>query len=137
MNENIKVPMPTLERLSTYLRYLQDVQARGVHTILSADVERDTGVNAAQFRKDLSFFGEFGKPGVGYNVLELQQRIARILQVHREQPVVLVGAGNLGTALIGYPGLRRHGFVIAGVFDNSPKKIGQRLGVDIDALTTS
>jgi len=128
MNESIKVPMPTLERLSTYLRYLLDMQAKGVYTILSADVERDTGVNAAQFRKDLSFFGEFGKPGVGYNVLELQQRIARILKVHREQPVILVGAGNLGTALVGYPGLRHHGFAISAVFDNNPSKIGKRLG---------
>ena len=74
---NGKVPVPTLERLATYLRYLIDLQQDNVETISSAEVEEQTGINAAQFRKDLSYFGEFGKPGVGYNVTELQSRIAR------------------------------------------------------------
>lgn len=130
---NGKVPIPTLERLTTYLRYLIDLGAGGVETISSAEIERQTGINAAQFRKDLSYFGEFGKPGVGYNVAELEGRIARILQIHRVQPIVLVGAGNLGSALIGYPGLKEHKFHIVTAFDNDAKKIGKRLW-EIDVL---
>ena len=93
-----RVPVPTLERLATYLRYLIDLEQDQIKTISSSEVEDQTGVNAAQFRKDLSYFGEFGKPGVGYNVAELQSRIARILQIDQEQRVLLVGAGNLGAA---------------------------------------
>jgi redox-sensing transcriptional repressor len=124
---NGKVPVPTLERLATYLRYLIDLEHSNVETISSAEVESETGVNAAQFRKDLSYFGEFGKPGVGYNVLDLQNRIARILKINKEQRVILVGAGNLGSALVGYPGLKEHKFNLVAVFDNNYAKIGRKL----------
>ena len=126
-NGNGKVPVPTLERLATYLRYLIDLSLNNVETISSAAVEDETGVNAAQFRKDLSYFGEFGKPGVGYNVLDLQNRIARILKIDQEQRVLLVGAGNLGSALVGYPGLQEHKFNLVAVFDNNYAKIGRKL----------
>ncbi len=86
----VKVPVPTLERLANYLRFLHNLEQDRVETISSAEVERQTGINAAQFRKDLSYFGEFGKPGVGYNVSELNQRIARILQIDQEQRVIIV-----------------------------------------------
>ena len=122
-----KVPVPTLERLATYLRFLIDLGQSRVDTISSAEVERQTGINAAQFRKDLSYFGEFGKPGVGYNVLDLQNRIARILKIDREQRIILVGAGNLGSALVGYPGLKEHRFNLVAVFDNNYGKIGRPL----------
>src|SRR5205085_11883016 len=98
-----------------------------VETISSAEVEDETGVNAAQFRKDLSYFGEFGKPGVGYNVRELETRIAKILKIDQEQRVLLVGAGNLGSALVGYPGLKEHRFNLVAVFDNNYGKIGRPL----------
>jgi redox-sensing transcriptional repressor len=124
---NGKVPEPTLERLATYLRFLIDLEQSHVETISSAEVERQTGINAAQFRKDLSYFGEFGKPGVGYNVLDLQNRIARILKIDREQRIILVGAGNLGSALVGYPGLKEHRFSLVAVFDNNYGKIGRPL----------
>jgi len=124
---NGKVPVPTLERLATYLRYLIDLEHDHVETISSAEVEDETGVNAAQFRKDLSYFGEFGKPGVGYNVRELQNRIARILKIDQEQRVLLVGAGNLGSALVGYPGLKEHRFNLVAGFDNNYAKIGRYL----------
>ncbi len=126
-SHNGKVPVPTLERLATYLRYLIDLEQSHIETISSAEVERQTGINAAQFRKDLSYFGEFGKPGVGYNVIDLQSRIAHILKIDREQRVILVGAGNLGSALIGYPGLKEHRFNLVAVFDNSASKIGRPL----------
>jgi redox-sensing transcriptional repressor len=127
-----KVPTPTLERLTTYLRCLVDLGASGVRTISSAQIEEHAGVSAAQFRKDLSYFGEFGKPGVGYQVAELENRIARILQLHKLQPILLVGAGNLGSALASYPGLEEHKFHIVALFDTDPEKIGKRvLGMDI------
>lgn len=132
---NSKVPIPTLERLATYLRYLGDLEASQVHTISSTDVERETGINAAQFRKDLSYFGEFGKPGVGYNVIELGEGIARILRIDRDQSVIVLGAGNLGSALVGYPGLREHNFNVVGVFDASEQKIGRQLwGLEIQDI---
>jgi redox-sensing transcriptional repressor len=124
---NGKVPIPTLERLATYLRYLIDLENSNIETISSAEVEEETGINAAQFRKDLSYFGEFGKPGVGYNVAELQNRIARILKINQEQRMLLVGAGNLGSALVGYPGLKEHRFNLVAVFDNNFAKIGRNL----------
>ena len=130
-SNNGKVPVPTLERLATYLRFLIDLDQSNIETISSAEVERQTGINAAQFRKDLSYFfasfGEFGKPGVGYNVKDLQHRISRILKIDNEQRVVLVGAGNLGSALVGYPGLKEHRFNLVAVFDNNYGKIGRPL----------
>ncbi|HVK03913.1 MAG TPA: redox-sensing transcriptional repressor Rex [Armatimonadaceae bacterium] len=131
---NGKVPIPTLERLTTYLRCLIDLGAAGIDTISSAEIERQTGVNAAQFRKDLSYFGEFGKPGVGYNVSELESSIARILKIHKLQPILLIGAGNLGSALVGYPGLEEHKFHVVAAFDNDARKIGKRLGGGMDIL---
>lgn len=121
------VPVPTLERLATYLRYLIDLQHDRVETISSAEVEEQTGINAAQFRKDLSYFGQFGKPGVGYNVAELQESISRELKIDKEQRVLLIGAGNLGSALVGYPGLKEHRFNLVAVFDNNYAKIGRYL----------
>lgn len=133
MARQTRVPMPTLERLATYLRYLNDLEATGVDTISSAEIEEATGIHAAQFRKDLSYFGEFGRPGIGYNLYDLQSRLARILKVEKEQPVIMVGAGNLGSALVGFPALRRHNFHIVAVFDNNYNKIGRRLW-DLDIL---
>lgn len=119
--------MPTLERLATYLRYLNELQNSNAETISSANIEEATGIHAAQFRKDLSYFGEFGRPGIGYNVQDLQSRIAKILKVENEQPVILIGAGNLGSALVGYNGLRSNNFNVVAVFDNNFNKIGRQL----------
>jgi redox-sensing transcriptional repressor len=129
-----KVPTPTLERLTTYLRCLIDMGATGIDTLSSAQIEQQTGISAAQFRKDLSYFGEFGKPGVGYNIAELESRIAQILQIHKLQPIILIGAGNLGSALVGYPGLEEHKFHIVAAFDNDAHKIGKRLWGGMDIL---
>lgn len=127
MTKDFKVPLPTLERLATYLRFLNELAVSGAETISSAQIEAATSIHAAQFRKDLSYFGEFGRPGIGYNIRDLQQRIAKILKVENEQPVILVGAGNLGSALLGYTGLPQHNFNIVAVFDNNPNKIGFKL----------
>jgi redox-sensing transcriptional repressor len=122
-----KVPIPTLERLATYMRMLLELEKTDVTTISSAEVEQYTGVGAPQFRKDLSYFGEFGKPGVGYDVSHLQATIATILKIDQRQPVLLVGAGNLGAALVGFPGLAEHNFDVCAVFDNNVAKIGRKL----------
>jgi len=122
-----KIPTPTLERLATYLSALTNLANTNVETVSSAQLEEHTGVNAAQFRKDLSYFGEFGRPGVGYNVRSLHARIKAILKLDRPQPVLLVGAGNLGRALVGYPALKAENFQIVAVFDNNPTKIGSEL----------
>jgi redox-sensing transcriptional repressor len=122
-----KVPTPTLERLATYFTILSDLRSRRVDTISSAEVEERTGINAAQFRKDLSYFGEFGRPGIGYKIDDLHARIAHILRLDEMQPVLLVGAGNLGSALVGYPALRAENFQIVAAFDNNYNKIGKQL----------
>ena len=122
-----KVPTPTLERLATYFTVLSDLKNRQIDTISSADVEERTGINAAQFRKDLSYFGEFGRAGIGYKVDELHAGIGEILKLKNTQPVVLIGAGNLGSALVGYPALRTENFHIVAAFDNNYNKIGKRL----------
>jgi redox-sensing transcriptional repressor len=101
-----------------------ELERARVETISSAEMERQTGINAAQFRKDLSYFGEFGKPGVGYTVVDLQDRITRILKIDRRQPVILVGAVNLGSALVGYPGFQEKQMELVAVFDNSAAKVG-------------
>ena len=127
MVNNPKVPVPTLERLSIYLRFLHALKEADVQTVSSSDIATKTGIDAAQFRKDISYFGEFGKPGVGYNVIELQSRIAAILKIDRIQPLLLVGAGNLGAALINYPGLFENNYEVVGVFDNNIAKIGRQI----------
>jgi redox-sensing transcriptional repressor len=124
---NNPVPLPALERLSTYIRCLMQLEDEGVWTVSSQEMEKLTGVSAAQFRKDLSYFGEFGKRGIGYDVAQLHRRIASVLRIEEEQPVLLVGAGHLGSALIAYPGWKAYHFHIAAVFDKDPSKTGTRI----------
>jgi redox-sensing transcriptional repressor len=131
-NNDNRVPMPALERLATYLTTLVDLDHQCTDTVSSSDIERLTGINAAQFRKDLSYFGEFGRPGIGYDVQDLRASLAAILKVSRVQPVLLVGAGNLGSALVGFPGLKAQNFHIVAVFDNNYNKVGRALwGLEI------
>lgn len=123
--ETNRVPEPTLARLSRYLRCLRELAAQGVKTISSAQMEGKLGVLSAQIRKDLSYFGEFGKPGIGYDVQHLLSRLTEVMQLDREQRAVIVGAGNLGAALVGYAGFARSPFRIVGIFDNNFGKIGR------------
>lgn len=138
MPDDSRVPLPALQRLSTYIRCLMQLEHEGIESVSSQDMEAYTGVSAAQFRKDLSYFGEFGKRGIGYRVRDLRERIAHLLQVDEEQNVLLIGAGHLGSALIAYPGWRSYHFRIAAIFDKDPEKVGstiRRVPVyDIDTL---
>jgi len=121
-----KIPESTVGRLSVYLRLLRDLSDRGVTTLSSEELAERSGTTAAQVRKDLSFFGTFGKRGLGYSVDELVRALRGIMGLEKTWRVALVGAGKIGTALLGYQDLRRQGFVIEAVFDRDPAKIGRR-----------
>jgi redox-sensing transcriptional repressor len=121
-----KVPESTVGRLSLYLRLLHELSARGVVTLSSEELAERAGTTAAQVRKDLSFFGTFGKRGLGYAVPELVQALRSILGLERKWRVALIGAGRIGTALLGYQDLRNQGFAIEAVFDSDASKIGRK-----------
>jgi redox-sensing transcriptional repressor len=121
-----KISASTVRRLALYLRFLEQSAAQGLATISSAELARRGGTTSAQVRKDLSFFGSFGKRGLGYSVPELAGRIRDILGLKRSHRVVLVGAGKMGGALLHYRGFRQHGFDFAAIYDIDPKKIGSR-----------
>ena len=123
-----KISESTVRRLSSYLRLLQEAHARAQDTISSDELADRGGTTSAQVRKDLSFFGSFGKRGLGYSVPELLREIEGILGLHRRWKVALVGAGKIGSALISYRNFERRGFEIQAVFDSDPAKIGTRWG---------
>jgi len=117
----------TVRRLSAYLRFLEDFEHRGLTTISSEELAKRGGTTSAQVRKDLSFFGSFGKRGLGYSVPELAGRLREILGLGREWQVVIVGAGKIGAALAQYRGFRQRGFNILAAYDNDADKIGRQL----------
>jgi redox-sensing transcriptional repressor len=121
-----KISESTVRRLALYLGFLEQSAAQGLRTISSADLARRGGTTSAQVRKDLSFFGSFGKRGLGYSVTELAGQIRDILGLKRAHRVVVVGAGKMGGALLHYQGFRQHGFEFAAIYDADPKKIGSR-----------
>jgi redox-sensing transcriptional repressor len=116
----------TAGRLSVYLRCLNTLDAAGVKTISSRALAEQFHLNAAQIRKDLAYFGEFGVRGVGYYVKELKRQLRAILGLDRTVRVAILGAGNLGLALADYPGFRQEGFEIVALFDTERGKIGRR-----------
>jgi redox-sensing transcriptional repressor len=123
----------TTNRLSVYLRCLTALETAGVRTVSSRALAEQFHLNAAQIRKDLAYFGEFGVRGVGYYVRELRRHLRQILGIDKAVRVAIMGAGNLGLALADYPGFRDEGFEIAALFDSMRDKIGQasRSGVAI------
>lgn len=116
----------TTNRLSVYLRCLNTLEAARVKTVSSQSLAQQFHLNAAQIRKDLANFGEFGVRGVGYYVKDLQQHLRQILGLEQRLKVAIFGAGNLGLALADYPGFRQEGFQIVALFDVLPSKVGQR-----------
>jgi redox-sensing transcriptional repressor len=131
-----KVSESTVARLSLYLRLLTELSAEGVTTLASEELARRCGTSAAQVRKDLSFFGTFGKRGLGYSVPELAAALRGILGLERRWRVALIGAGKIGAALMAYRDFRRQGFDIVAVFDADAEKVGtesQGLVVQADA----
>ncbi len=125
----------TLNRLSLYLRALRHLHRVGISTVSSGDLARRLQLSAPLIRKDLAQFGEFGTRGVGYDVSALVERLIEILGLNQERALVIIGAGNLGTALAGYIGFNSDSFRVVALFDNDPAKIGRRLG-DLEILAT-
>ena len=116
----------TTNRLSVYLRCLSVLEQAGVRTISSQALAEQFHLNAAQIRKDLAYFGEFGVRGVGYYVRDLKRHLRQILGLDRKLRVAIIGAGNLGLALADYPGFSQEGFEIAALFDSQKEKVGQQ-----------
>ena len=133
-----KVAESTVRRLSLYLRFLEEFEGQGVATVSSGALASRGSTTSAQVRKDLSFFGSFGKRGLGYPVPELADRLRQILGLRQRYRVGMIGAGKIGSALVQYRGFRQRGFDIVAIFDSDPAKIGRQWNgltiQDIDLL---
>ena len=116
----------TVRRLSLYLRFLEEFQHQGAATVSSEALAAKGGTTSAQVRKDLSFFGSFGKRGLGYSVGQLIKRLREILGLGRQYRVVVIGAGKIGSALVQYRGFGQRGFEIVAIFDNDISKVGKQ-----------
>ena len=127
-----EIPRKTIYRLSTYLRCLARLKEKELQTVSSEALAKVAGVKPTQLRKDLAYFGTFGTRGLGYDVAELSSRIADELGTSRLQPVILVGLGNLGLALLSYRGFEKEGFEIVAAFDAEPDRPrDKRVGVTL------
>jgi len=132
-----RIPKKVVKRLSLYARELRTLEMNNVATVSSQMLADSLGITSAQVRKDLAFFGQFGVPGVGYSVRDLATSLQRILGTDREVRVAIIGAGNLGSALMSYGGFARHGVRILFAFDTDIHKIGtERGGVWIFSMDT-
>jgi len=127
MNAN-KIPDIIIGRLPVYLRALQRMADKGIQTTSSQELGERVGISAAQIRKDISQFGEFGKQGTGYRISFLMDKLREILKIDRIWDVVIVGAGDMGHALARYQGFINRGFRVVMVFDNDQAKVGQKIG---------
>jgi len=123
-----KISELTTNRLSVYLRCLNELSAKGAKTVSSKALAETFHLNSAQIRKDLAYFGEFGVRGVGYKIEALRDHLTQILGLDKEHRVCIIGAGRLGTALADYYGFRKANFTIAALFDSDVKKVGKKVG---------
>ncbi len=132
---NIHIPQETARRLSLYLRSLRRLIQDKIKVASSDEITRFLNVSSAQFRKDLSYFGEFGRRGIGYDVETLRREIEKILGTNVVRRIALVGVGKLGFALLGYPGFLELNLKISAAFDNDSAKIGKvRGGIKIEDM---
>lgn len=122
-----KISEAVVRRLPIYLRFLNELHMKNVQTVSSQDLGNKLDLNPAQIRKDLAYFGEFGKKGIGYDVNYLIEKIRQILKLDQHIAVALVGAGNLGRALCNYNIYLKDNMKIVSVFDSSPDKIGTQI----------
>jgi redox-sensing transcriptional repressor len=127
MESRQRVPKPTVKRLSLFLRELEHCAEQNQATISSKQLGAALGLTDAQVRKDLACFGQFGQPGIGYQVSDLIEKLRRILGTDRTWNTALIGAGNLGRALMSYGGWKKRGFDIVAVFDQNPAMAGEKL----------
>jgi redox-sensing transcriptional repressor len=130
-----EIPRKAVYRLSVYFRGLQRLKANGIHTVSSEALAKAAGVKPTQLRKDLTYFGQFGTRGLGYDVEQLAEMISEVLGTTSLQPVVLVGVGNLGLALLSYRGFEKEGFEIIAAFDiNAARHRGKTTSVTIHQM---
>jgi len=122
-----KIPDETIRRLPIYRRGLLFLSEQGQRSVSSRNLAGCLGINPSQIRKDFSYFGDFGTPGVGYNIKKLIKQINKILKLNVVRRAALVGVGNLGSAILAYPGFRIYGFDVGAAFDINPKKIGRKI----------
>jgi len=120
----LKIPASTVDRLSIYMRTLEKLRLK-MQTVSSLQLAELSGVNSAQLRKDLAYFGQFGMRGRGYEIKSLLENLKKILGVDKKWKTVLIGIGNLGSALLAYPEFKEEGFEVVGAFDNNASKIGR------------
>lgn len=126
-----RIAESTVRRLSLYLSFLEEIEGSGQATISSDELARLGGTTSAQVRKDLSFFGSFGKRGLGYSVSELRESIRAILGLGRKWRVCIIGAGMIGTALARYEAFAARGFYVKAIYDSDPAKFG----MPVDSLS--
>ena len=126
MNE-INISKAIIRRLPRYYRYLEEMKSEGIERISSGELSERMKVTASQIRQDLNHFGGFGQQGYGYKVNYLYEEIGKILGLDRVNRLILIGAGNLGTALANYTNYRNRGFMIEAIFDRDPSKVGTRV----------
>ncbi len=124
----LEIPEIVIKRLPLYLRTLDSLAAQGRTVTSSQEMGDRLGISSTQIRKDLSYFGEFGKQGTGYDIAYLRDQLQQVLQVSERWNVALVGAGDLGRAILRYGGFEHGGFTIAAVLDKDKKKIGRQIG---------
>lgn len=123
-----KISSAVIKRLPRYYRYLSELLDNGIDRISSGELSKQMKVTASQIRQDFNNFGGFGQQGYGYNVLHLKNEIGKILGLDRSYHVIILGAGNLGHALANYAGFEKRGFIVSGIFDVDPDKIGKKIG---------
>ncbi|HEX5368288.1 MAG TPA: redox-sensing transcriptional repressor Rex [Dehalococcoidia bacterium] len=124
----IEIPAVVIDRLPVYARALTDLEVQGRDVVSSQELGTVLGVTPAQIRKDLSYFGRFGKQGRGYNVQRLAQELRQILGLDRQWSMILIGVGHLGQAILTYDGFQPQGFIIVEAFDSDPGLVGKKVG---------
>jgi len=130
-----KISDATVGRLSRYYRTLKHLETQGVVTVSSEELARRNNITSAQVRKDFSFFGSFGRRGLGYNVRDLKLNVGRILGLDQKWHLALVGVGNIGRALLNFQQFQEHNFLFTMLLDSDPRKIGARInGLEVRSL---
>ncbi|MFN4191028.1 MAG: redox-sensing transcriptional repressor Rex [Pseudothermotoga sp.] len=122
-----KIPKPTVRRLAIYYRCLERLEQQGEENISSKLLAQMVHIKDSQVRKDLSYFGSFGRRGIGYNIQKLLSEIQKILGIHKSWRVVIIGAGNIGQAIARFKQMEKHNFQVIGVFDTDRRKIGKQI----------
>ena len=126
-----KISVAVIKRLPKYYRYLELIGDKGIIRVSSQELSKITGLTASQIRQDLNHFGAFGQQGYGYNVEELKIELEKIMGVDKPYNVVIIGFGNIGSALLNYSGFKKKGFKVVGIFDNSPEIIGNKANDEV------